>query len=57
VAQHLLAQAGMLAAIILGSVAVYFGLAWLLRCEELSEFLLLLRRGEPTTASAGEIGG
>lgn len=57
VAQHLLAQAGILAAIILGSVAVYFGLAWLLRCEELSEFLLLLRRGEPATASAGESGG
>ena len=27
-----------------GSVAVYFGLAWLLRCEELFEFLLLLQR-------------
>jgi len=57
VAQHLLAQAGMLAAIILGSAAVYFGLAWLLRCEELSEFFLLLRRGEPAAATVAETGG
>jgi putative peptidoglycan lipid II flippase len=46
-APHLLAQVGMLAAMILGSTAIYFGLAWLLRCEELSEFFLLLRRTEP----------
>ena len=47
--RHLLAQAGLLAAIILASAAIYFGLAQLLRCEELSEFFLLLRRGEPQT--------
>jgi hypothetical protein len=45
--RHLFAQAGLLAAVVLASAAVYFGLARLLRCEELSEFFLLLRRGEP----------
>jgi putative peptidoglycan lipid II flippase len=45
---QLLYQAGMLAAMILGATAIYFGLAWLLRCEELSEFLLLLRRADRT---------
>ena len=40
-AAHLVTQAGLLAAVILVSAAVYFGLAWLLRCEELREFLLL----------------
>jgi putative peptidoglycan lipid II flippase len=54
--RHLLAQTGLLAAIILVSVTVYFGLAWLLRCEELSEFLLLLRRAEPGAAAVAEIG-
>ena len=42
-----LAQAGLLAAVVAGSVVVYFALARILRCEELSEFLLLLRRPEP----------
>jgi putative peptidoglycan lipid II flippase len=50
-AQHFLSQAGMLAAVILASTGVYFGVAWLLRCEELSELLLLLRRAEPAAAS------
>jgi hypothetical protein len=39
------------------STAGYFGLAWLLRCEELREFWQLLRRTEPGTAplAAGEV--
>lgn len=51
--QHLVSQAGLLAGLILASTAAYFGVAWILRCEELSEFLLLLRRGdrEPLAAS------
>lgn len=48
--QHLIARIGLLAAVVLISTGVYFGLAWLLRCEELSEFLLLLRRAEPEAA-------
>lgn len=47
-------QVGLLAAMIGSSVAVYFGLAWLLRCEELSEFLLLLQRPAPEQAPLGE---
>lgn len=43
---HLFQQTALLGGMILFSVGVYFGLAWLLRCEELSEFLLLLRRAE-----------
>jgi putative peptidoglycan lipid II flippase len=50
-ATHFLAQAGILAALILASTAIYFGLAWLLRCGELSEFLLLLRRADPQASS------
>jgi putative peptidoglycan lipid II flippase len=42
-----LGQAAILAGIIAVSSGIYFGLAWLLRCEELSEFFLLLRRAEP----------
>jgi putative peptidoglycan lipid II flippase len=45
-ARHLFAQAGLLAAMITVSVGVYFGLAWILRCEELPEVFLLLRRRE-----------
>ena len=45
-APRLLAQAALLTSMIGGAVAVYFALAWLLRCEELSEFWLLLRRGD-----------
>jgi putative peptidoglycan lipid II flippase len=45
-AEHFLQQAGLLLAIILMSTAIYFGVAWLLRCEELGEFFLLLRRAE-----------
>jgi putative peptidoglycan lipid II flippase len=49
--QHVLTQAGMLAAMIAVSVAAYFALAWVLRCEELPEFLLLLRRAEPAVVA------
>jgi hypothetical protein len=52
--RQLLVRAGMLAAIIAGSVAVYMGLAWLLRCEELFEFLLLVKRSD--AAAVGEAG-
>lgn len=48
---HFVAQAGTLMAMIAIAVAVYFGLAWLLRCQELPEFLLLLRRGEPAVVA------
>ena len=48
-ARHLLEQAGLLVGMILVSAATYFGLARLLRCEELSDFFLLLRRGKPQT--------
>jgi len=51
---HLAARAGMLAGTILVSVGVYLGLAWLLRCEELSEFVLLVRRSEPAVAGEAE---
>ena len=44
---YFLGQAAILAGIIAVSTGIYFGLAWLLRCEELSEFFLLLRRAEP----------
>jgi putative peptidoglycan lipid II flippase len=53
-AEHFLAQAGLLAAIILVSIGIYFGLAWVLRCEELGEFFLLLRRAERGVPVAGE---
>jgi putative peptidoglycan lipid II flippase len=49
---HILSQAALLASLIAGSTAIYFGLAWILRCEELAEFFLLLRRSEPETAAA-----
>jgi putative peptidoglycan lipid II flippase len=51
-AQHFLSQASLLAVMILGSTAVYFGLARLLHCEELSELLSLLRRAERTPIPA-----
>ena len=56
-ARHLLTQLAVLAGVILVSTAAYFGLAWLLRCEELREFWHLLRRTEPGTAplAAGEV--
>ena len=46
-AQGLLMRVGLLAGLVVVSAGVYFAVAWLLRCEELPEFLLLLRRGGP----------
>lgn len=54
VASHLAAQAGLLAAVIFASAAVYFGLASLLRCEELSEFFLLLRRRDAQAVAVAD---
>jgi putative peptidoglycan lipid II flippase len=51
-ASDFLRQAALLIGIIVVSVGVYFGLAWLLRCEELSEFFLLLRRAENAVPAA-----
>ena len=48
---HFLAKAAWLAAIIVVSSGIYFVLAWALRCEELPELFLLLRRAEPTAAA------
>jgi len=47
---RLLQQAALLTAVVLASVSAYFGVARLLRCEELSELFLLLRRAEPQAA-------
>ncbi len=54
---HVLAQTGMLAAMIGASVGVYFGVAWMLRCEELGEFFSLFRRGEAVYESGATEGG
>ena len=53
---HFLKQAGLLAATIAASVGIYLGLAWILRCEELGEFFVLLRRAEPGAVAAGVTG-
>ncbi len=50
--QHVLAQAGALALMIFVSVAAYMALAWLLKCEELTEVFLLFRRPEPGAVPA-----
>ena len=50
--QHFLARAAWLIGIIVVSVGIYFGLAWALRCEELPELFLLLRRAQPTAATS-----
>jgi putative peptidoglycan lipid II flippase len=42
--QPMLTQAGALALMISASVAAYMALAWLLKCDELKELLLLFRR-------------
>jgi putative peptidoglycan lipid II flippase len=49
--QDFLAKAAWLTGIIVVSVGIYFGLAWALRCEELPELFLLLRRAEPTAVT------
>jgi putative peptidoglycan lipid II flippase len=51
--EHFAARAGTLAAMIAVSAGVYFGLARLLRCEELPELFLLLRRPEPEVLGLG----
>jgi putative peptidoglycan lipid II flippase len=48
------AQAGLLGLMIFAALAVYFGLARLLQCEELGEFLLLLRRADPGSVPGAE---
>lgn len=53
---HLLTQIGLVAGMIAAAAAVYFLLAWLLGCEELGEFFLLLRKSEPAAAPAVESG-
>jgi putative peptidoglycan lipid II flippase len=53
---HVVKQAGVLAAMILFAVAVYLALAWLLRCEELSEFWSLLRRAKAEPAAVAASG-
>jgi len=45
--EHFTARAGILVAMMALSVGVYFALAKALRCEELPELFLLLRRAEP----------
>jgi putative peptidoglycan lipid II flippase len=52
-AEHFLTKAAWLTGIIVVSAGIYFGLAWALRCEELPELFLLLRRAEPSLASSG----
>jgi putative peptidoglycan lipid II flippase len=52
---NFLRQAGTLLGIILASAGVYFGLAWVLRCEELGEFFLLLRRAEPDVVAVSDL--
>jgi putative peptidoglycan lipid II flippase len=49
---HFLWQALWLGAVISAAVAVYFGLARLVKCEELSELMLLVRRSEPVESAA-----
>jgi putative peptidoglycan lipid II flippase len=51
--EHFLAKAAWLVGIIAVSTGIYFGLAWALRCEELPELFLLLRRAEPSAAAGG----
>ncbi|MGA7625269.1 MAG: murein biosynthesis integral membrane protein MurJ [Candidatus Acidiferrales bacterium] len=52
-AGHFLTRASLLFAVIAISMAIYFGVAWLLRCQELPELFLLLRRAEPEVAATG----
>ena len=54
--RHLALQVGLLTAMLALSVGVYFGVAWILRCEELAEFRMLLRRAERVRAPAAEVG-
>jgi putative peptidoglycan lipid II flippase len=54
-ARALTAQLVGLAAVILASVAAYFGLAHVLGCEELAELFLLLRRSSPRADAVTEV--
>ncbi len=47
---HLLPRIGLLTVVILGAVALYLGLAWLFRCEELGELQKVWRRPEGAAA-------
>jgi putative peptidoglycan lipid II flippase len=51
--ERLGARAGVLLAMIALSTGIYFGIAKLLRCEELSELFLLLRRPQPEVLGLG----
>jgi putative peptidoglycan lipid II flippase len=51
--EHLVARAALLFAMIAVSTGIYFGVAWVLRCEELPELFLLLGRAEPEVAATG----
>jgi putative peptidoglycan lipid II flippase len=51
--EHFLAKAAWLVGIIALSSGIYFSLAWALRCEELPELFLLLKRAEPNAAVGG----
>jgi putative peptidoglycan lipid II flippase len=51
--EHFGARAGLLFAMIALSTGIYFVLARLLRCEELPELFLLLRRPEPEAVTLG----
>jgi putative peptidoglycan lipid II flippase len=51
--EHFSARAGILAAMIAVSTGIYFSLARILRCEELPELFLLLRRPEPEVLGLG----
>ncbi len=53
--QHVVAQAVRLATMIGVATAIYFGLAWLIRCEELPEFLLLLKRADAGSIAAPDL--
>lgn len=54
--RHLAGQVALLTVMLAMSVGVYFGVAWALRCEELAEFGMLLRRTERLRAPATEVG-
>jgi putative peptidoglycan lipid II flippase len=55
-ARLVITQVGLLAGTIAAAVGAYFAFAWLLRCEELGEFFLLLHRSEPKKAPVAENG-
>ena len=54
-ARSFLERTGLLVGTLAAAVAVYFAVAWLLRCEELPETVQLLRRGGTATATPGAL--